>query len=184
MVIPFKKLTYQNVSGFLRAKYYSLFLEIGKRCKFGKQVTLYGNGIKTGDRVYILRFTELCGTKEDPIVIGNNVFINQRCIIRKNVTIGNNVSIGPNVSLMSDTHEIGDSSRRAGESKYPPINIGDGCWIGANSLILGGVTIGEGTIIAAGSVVNKDCEPNGVYAGVPAKRIKDLPIPETEKRVV
>ena len=71
---------------------------------------------------------------------------------------------------MSDTHEIGDSSRRAGASKYPSINIGDGCWIGANSLILGGFTIGEGTIIAAGSVVIKNCEPNSLYAGVPGKK--------------
>ena len=50
----------------------------------------------------------------------------------------------------------------------------DGCWICAGCTILPGVTIGEGCVIAAGSVVNKDCAPDGLYAGVPAKRIKDL----------
>lgn len=75
---------------------------------------------------------------------------------------------------MTDTHKIANSNRRAGESQFLPINIGDGCWIGAGSTILGGVTIGKGTIIGAGSVVNKDCEANSLYAGVPAKFIKRL----------
>ncbi|MCR4913326.1 MAG: acyltransferase [Lactobacillus sp.] len=55
-----------------------------------------------------------------------------------------------------------------------PVKIDDGCWIGANVTILPGVHIGKGCVIGAGAVVNKDCEPNGVYVGVPAKRIKDL----------
>jgi acetyltransferase-like isoleucine patch superfamily enzyme len=54
-------------------------------------------------------------------------------------------------------------------------------WIGANAIILCGVTVGEGCIIASGSVVTKDCYPNGMYAGVPAKRIKDLDVTEYNK---
>jgi maltose O-acetyltransferase len=76
----------------------------------------------------------------------------------------------------TSTHEIGSRERRGGKSISIPIKVGNGCWIGARSMILPGVTIGDGCIIAAGSVVTKDCEPNGLYAGTPAKRIKDLPL--------
>lgn len=61
-----------------------------------------------------------------------------------------------------------------GEEYTFPTLIKDGCWVGANVTIIPGVTIGEGCIIAAGAVVTKNCEPDGLYAGVPAKRIKDL----------
>nr|WP_243895920.1 acyltransferase [Paenibacillus sp. F411] len=74
----------------------------------------------------------------------------------------------------TDTHEIGTSDERGGERKLLPIKVDDGCWIGARVTILPGVTVGQGCIIAAGAVVTKDCEPNGLYAGVPARRIKDL----------
>jgi len=52
------------------------------------------------------------------------------------------------------------------------VRIGDRCWLGARAMILPGVTVGEGTIIGAGAVVNKDCEPGAVYAGVPARRVR------------
>jgi len=63
---------------------------------------------------------------------------------------------------------------RAGETEYLDINIGKGCWICANVLILPGVTIGEGTVVAAGAVVTSDLEPDCLYAGVPALKIKQL----------
>lgn len=71
-------------------------------------------------------------------------------------------------------HEIGSQEKRAGAQKYEPIKIGDGCWIGANSTILGGVTIGAGSVVAAGAVVVRDIEENCVYAGVPARKVKEL----------
>ncbi|WP_081357668.1 acyltransferase [Neomoorella thermoacetica] len=78
------------------------------------------------------------------------------------------------VMICTSTHVIGEKNKRAGESKNLPVIIGDGCWIGTRAVILPGVKIGEGCIIAAGAVVTKDCESNGLYAGVPAKRIKNL----------
>lgn len=90
------------------------------------------------------------------------------------ITIGNNCHIGMNVNICCISHEIGDSSQRGGIAKYKPIIINNGCWIGANSFIGQGVTIGEGCIIGAGSVVIRDCEPNCLYAGNPAKKIKRL----------
>lgn len=92
------------------------------------------------------------------------------------IIVGETCSIAMNVTLTTMTHEIGESQRRAYGHIYQPIIIEDGVWIGASSTILPGVTIGKGCIIAAGAVVTKDCEPDGMYAGVPAKRIKDLPV--------
>ena len=110
------------------------------------------------------------------ITIGSNSFVNRRCFFDVTTTIGNNCDVGFEVMFCSSTHEIGTNKRRAGKSVGKPIKVEDGCWIGARAIILPGVTIGEGCIIAAGSVVTKDCAPNGLYAGVPAKRIKDLEV--------
>jgi maltose O-acetyltransferase len=132
-------------------------------------------------RITVGKNTEIrsnCVFVNDNVQIGDNVFINQHCYFHSSkigrITIEENCDIGMNVLLCTITHETGNSSRRAGRQLYMPITIKKGTWIGANSTILPGVTIGEGCIIAAGSVVNKDCEPNGLYAGVPARRIKDL----------
>lgn len=85
------------------------------------------------------------------------------------ITIGSNCDIGPNVDLVTGSHCIGTSHRRAGEGTALPITIGDGCWIGAHSLILGGVRIGSGCVVAAGSVVTRDVPDNMLVAGVPAR---------------
>ena len=68
----------------------------------------------------------------------------------------------------------GGANQRAGMYCNKDIEIGDGTWICANVTILPGVKIGKGCVIAAGSVVNKDCEDNCMYGGVPAKLIKRL----------
>ena len=71
-----------------------------------------------------------------------------------------------------------DWSPASGEYRWrtfaKPIIIDDGCWIGANATIIGGVTIGEGAVVAAGAVVTKDVEPYTMVGGVPAKIIKEL----------
>ena len=85
------------------------------------------------------------------------------------ITIGDNVKIGPNVVIRdSDNHQI----IRDGSVKSAPIHIGSNVWIGLNSVILKGVTIGDGAIIGAGAVVTKDIPPHCLAVGVPAKVIK------------
>ncbi|MGO4927782.1 acyltransferase [Fundicoccus sp. Sow4_F4] len=153
----------------------SFSFEIGSRCQFEKVKFLAEkNTIKIGEKVIIFRKTELCATEKFPVKIGSNVFINQQCLIRPGTTIGDNVAIGPKCNLITDGHEIGSPLRRAGNATYSPIEIGNGCWIGAGVTILGGVKIGNGTVVGAGSLVNSNLEPNTLYAGVPAKRIRDL----------
>lgn len=110
------------------------------------------------------------------ITIGKNSFINYGCFFDTDITIGKNCSIGYRTLFSACSHEIGPQEKRSGKPITKEIIVKDGVWIGANCTILPGVTIGEGCIIAAGSVVNKNCEPNGLFGGVPARRIKDLPI--------
>ena len=90
------------------------------------------------------------------------------------ITIGSNCDIGPAVEFVTGGHVIGTSSRRAGEGTAKPIVINDGCWIGAGSRILGGVNIGSGSVVAAGSVVICDVPANVLVAGVPAVVKKNL----------
>lgn len=140
-----------------------------------------------------VKLYNFCGMKVDPnalinhhcffgtdnVEIGNS-YIGMNCQIHSNsalrgrVVIGDNCSIAMNVTFSTASHEIGDKTARAGKTYVKDIVVKSGTWIGGSVTILPGVTIGEGCIIAAGAVVTKDCEPNGMYAGVPAKRIKEL----------
>lgn len=85
------------------------------------------------------------------------------------ISIGKSCDIGPEVSLVTGSHEIGGPSRRAGNGTAASISIGDGCWIGARVTILGGVSIREGAVIAAGSVVTGDVPAHFLAAGVPCR---------------
>jgi acetyltransferase-like isoleucine patch superfamily enzyme len=77
--------------------------------------------------------------------------------------------------LLTTGHDLGPHEQRAGELTAAPIVVGDGAWIGARSVVLPGITVGPGAVVAAGSVVTTDCEPDGLYAGVPAVRKRELP---------
>lgn len=81
------------------------------------------------------------------------------------ITIGKNVWIAPNVHLYCCSHIIGCKEKRAGENTYRSINIGDGCWIGADSIVLGGVNIGNSAVVAAGSIVTKSIPCNEMWGG-------------------
>jgi acetyltransferase-like isoleucine patch superfamily enzyme len=84
------------------------------------------------------------------------------------ITIGERCDIGAGVTFIPGGHAIGSSERRAGAGFAKPIEIGDGTWIGAHSVILGGVRVGAGCIVAAGSVVTRNLPDNTLAAGVPA----------------
>lgn len=82
--------------------------------------------------------------------------------------------MGPRSMIITAKHSIGGPEMRAGGGRPEPVVIGDGTWIGAGAIILPGLNVGAGCIIASSAVVTKDCEPNGLYAGVPARRIRDV----------
>ncbi len=112
------------------------------------------------------------------LTIGRGTFVNYRVKFNTfgSITIGTRCNIAMDVSFVTQSHELGPTTRRAGQLIADPIVVGDGVWIGTRALILPGVRIGNGCVIAAGAVVSSDCEPDGLYAGVPARRLKDLPV--------
>lgn len=127
-------------------------------------------------------------TENATILIGNNVFIGKSTIFSAiNITIEDDVLISTDCLIQdTDNHNLSKSIRKkdCGDWKKnrtqqwdlvekKPIKICEGAWIGAKCIILKGVTIGEGAIVAAGSVVTKDVEPYTIVAGNPAKFIKN-----------
>ena len=111
------------------------------------------------------------------VSIGRGTFVSYNCFfdLSAPLVIGDRCAIGNNVQFITSTHIIGGAECRAGERQALPIHVGNGCWIGAGAIILAGVSIGEGCVIAAGALVNRTCEANSLYAGVPARLIKHLP---------
>lgn len=105
------------------------------------------------------------------LVIGRNTVINAKCRLdnRGGIVIGENVSISQEVLILTADHDVA-AADFAGRSL--PVHIEDYVWIGTRAVILPGVTIGKGALIAAGAVVTKDVIPYAVVAGVPAKLIK------------
>lgn len=109
------------------------------------------------------------------IHVGNNFYAGYNCTIldMAEVKIGDNCLIAPNVGIYTAGHNIHPADRhKTGFAK--PITIGNNVWIGGHCVIIGGVTIGNNSIIAAGAVVTRDVPPDTVYGGNPAKKIKDI----------
>lgn len=117
--------------------------------------------------------------------IGPGTWINVGCHFDCGapIEIGANCNIGPGVMILTSTHVAGDDSRRAGGAHCSGVVVGAGTWIGARATILPGVTIGRGCVIAAGAVVHRDTDPDGLYAGVPAVRVRDLRRPSDAARL-
>ncbi|MCK6057232.1 acyltransferase [Micrococcus luteus] len=120
-------------------------------------------------------------TRDGCLFIGFDItmdrsYLNRQVLIDASapVRIGAHVQFGPRSSIITSTHRIGDATMRGGDPEAQPVAVGDGCWIGAGAMILPGVIVAPGCIIAAGAVVTRDTEPNGIYAGTPARRVRDL----------
>jgi len=110
------------------------------------------------------------------VSIGVGCRFNVQCFFDESapISIGANCNFGPQVMIHTSAHEVGGPSRRCGPQVRKPVKIGDGVWVGLRASVMPGVTIGDGCLIAAGSMVTSDCEPNGLYAGIPARRVRDL----------
>lgn len=109
------------------------------------------------------------------IRVGTGSFINNQVYFDAGpIRLGTNVTVGPRAMFVTGNHGIGPSARRAADGAHRGITVGDGVWIGAGAIVLPGITVGAGSIIGAGAVVTSDCLPDSVYAGVPARKLRDL----------
>ena len=110
------------------------------------------------------------------VMIGDHTRIGLHNTIIGPVTIGNHVNLAQGITVTALNHNFDDPKKRIDEQgvSTKPVVIEDDIWIGANAVILPGVTIGHHTVVAAGAVVTKDVPPHSLVAGVPAKIIKQL----------
>lgn len=153
--------------------------KIGKKNKFYSKPIIRGylNKITIGNRCYFDDKVKIVINKEGNLDIGNNTLFSSNVNINAgvgNIKIGSNIMVAANSYIINGDHNYSDElSVRNSNHVTKDILIEDNVWIGANCLILKGVTIGEGAIIGAGSVVIKDIPPYSVCVGSPCKFIKN-----------
>jgi maltose O-acetyltransferase len=119
-----------------------------------------------------------CHFFSSDITLGPETWVNEGVYFenRARIEIGARCGVGYQAMLCTSAHDVGPAHQRWSHWKPGTIVIQDGSWVGARAVVMGPVTIGSGCIVAAGAVVVKDCEPNGLYAGVPARRVKELTV--------
>ena len=131
-------------------------IKIGKNTRICSSVIFHTPYIEIGEGVWIGPGTRFLVAKDSKIIIGNNVDIAMECL------------------FVTGSHEIGDKTRRAGSAIRENIKIGDGVWIGGRSFLIGGAEIRDGSILGANSMCKKIVKANCLYAGTPAKHVRDL----------
>ncbi|MGB8645930.1 MAG: acyltransferase [Anaerolineae bacterium] len=141
------------------------------------------NGIEIGENSYVMHHAELHvfnfrNLPNAGIKIGKNCLISEFNVMRGQggITIGDNVYTSPFVQMVAVNHVYNDRNQPiiAQGITAQGIVVEDNCWIGSGAIILDGVHIGRGSVVAAGSVVSKDVPPYTIVAGVPAKVVKEI----------
>ena len=187
----------KKIKSYYRLKELNSMMRMGPNCQIYEDAVIHNlQGVAGRDHLTIGENTHIRGELTiypygEGLRIGNNCYVGHNSVIRagNSITIGNDVLIAHNVTIMdTDSHEI-DAEERAksfllmlkeghpkspGQVKTAPVVIHDHAWISYNVCILKGVTIGEGAIIGAGSVVTKDVPAWTMAAGNPARVIKGL----------
>jgi maltose O-acetyltransferase len=138
---------------------------------FVRRKLLQLGGVRIGRSAYGM---ERCWYQSPHISIGDGTGIGAECWFEGTgrIDIGANCMIGPQSMLITSIHPLGPGGEISRFHEPCDVRIGDGSWLGARVTVTPGVTIGTGVVVGAGAVVTKDCESGGVYAGVPARRIR------------
>ncbi|SDI49178.1 acyltransferase [Propionivibrio dicarboxylicus] len=153
-------------------------IRVGRKCKVHADASIDASrsaGVIFGDQVTLNRFAYIQGGSGG-VRLGNHVEINNFSIVNGTggVDIGDNTLVGPGVRIISYQHQTTAAALiRTQPVQAKAIRIGQDCWIGANAIVLAGVTIGDGAVIGAGAVVTHDIPANAIAVGVPARHIKD-----------
>lgn len=157
-------------SGILNIRY---FHTISKRIVFGRNVNIEGN-VRFADRIVLDDNVEVRNRTMEQSYIASDVSINRNTVIRGKVRIGEHVSIAPNCMIIGANHKFEDVTKPIKEQGVETrgIVIESDVWIGANCVVLNGVTIGKGSIIGAGVIVTKSIPEMSVAVGNPCRVIK------------
>lgn len=154
-------------------------IAIGGECSIGNHLVM-NNGV-VGNPIGCFQPCTFFVDKGAKLIIGDNLGISQAALIcHIGITIGNNVKIGGGACIYdTDFHSLDSKLRANSDTDFlnkvkSPVVIGDNVFIGTQSLILKGINIGENSIIGAGSVVTKDVPANEIWAGNPARFIREL----------
>lgn len=131
----------------------------------GVKMPLFGSVIHLGASFF----------EPNGITIGRNTVIGYRSFLdgRGKLKIGNHVDIASEVMIYTNEHDVGSEDF---SNSFAPVTVGDYVFIGPRSIILPGVTIGKGAVVAAGAIVTKNIPEGEIWGGVPAQKIKDRPL--------
>lgn len=166
-MIWFKIMGGSNFKGSLIQRFSpNVVLEFNKGSKIslGRQIRIHSGSkikVRSGAKLYI----------------GDKVKINYNCLIicHDNIKIGEGTEFGPSVYVYDHDHDFRvEGGLKADKFKYSPVTIGKKCWIGANTIILRGTTIGDNSVIAAGSIVNGDVPSNSLFVQRRTSEIKKV----------
>jgi acetyltransferase-like isoleucine patch superfamily enzyme len=158
-------------------------INLGKDVEIDPSTSI--NNVIIGDRVKIAKRCSIYGGANNFLEIGADSYIGMNAIINgfmAKLVIGENVSIAQNVNIMVDS---GPNASPAMQKIFPiekgPINIGNNCWLGASTIIMPNVTLGEYCIVAANSFVSKSFPAFSIIGGNPARLIRSFTEDEKEK---
>jgi len=146
------------------------FHSFRKRVLFGKNVNIIGN-VSLSDHITLDDNVEVRNLTREELTIGSYTSVNRNTVIRGKVTIGEHVSIAPNCMIIGTSHRFDNKTQLIQEQGFTiaGVLIESDVWIGANCVVLDGVTIGRGSVIGAGSVVTKSIPPMSVAFGNPCR---------------
>jgi len=178
------KSAWQNGWALLRARWYLRQANsIGPKVRvWGRPVVRNWGIMHFGERIRLvstIATLELVASPGGRLEIGSNTFINYGCSIAANqsVSIGADCSIGTYAIIMDNNFHRLEPDRRFETPASQPVILEDNVWLGARVIVLPGVRIGTGSVVAAGSVVTRDIPPFTLAAGTPARVIRELSPP-------
>ncbi|MFA5903375.1 MAG: acyltransferase [Desulfobacula sp.] len=153
------------------------FSYLGQGVVFESHVLVFHpENIEINENVYVGHYTILKGYYKNKMIIGTGSWIGQQCFFHSagGLSIGKNTGIGPGVKIITSFHSDGEIEKPLLHSKvkFASVAIESDCDIGAGAIILPGVTIGQGAMVGAGAVVNKNIPAYAVAVGVPARVIR------------
>lgn len=177
------RLAKMNPRGFIApsAQIFHSNLHLGQHVYLGDRVMIYESSqsgpVQLGDRVTFLRDTIVETGEEGGVFIGADTFIHPRCQLnayKANIEIGKGVMLAANCALYPHNHGMveGESMQEQPLESKGPIIIEDHCWLGTGVVVMGGVRIGQGAVIGAGSVVINDIPAMAIAVGAPARVIR------------